>query len=239
MSIFAVHANWDNWVYLHPYSAGQCCVVDPSDAACVMAALEKTRLKLTHILITHHHADHIGGVAALKKACNCRIYSPDPKRIDGTDTDVEDGDSLVLGDWTITVMAAPGHTTTGVCYYCTCPAESPVLYAGDTLFACGCGRLFEGSAETMYRSLQRLAALPDESRLCPGHDYTEENVRFALTIELDNAALQKKLEFVQNQNRAGQLTVPSTLGEEKKMNPFLKATDWKSFTYLRKQKDVY
>ena len=210
MSIVAVHANWDNWVYLHPYSAGQCWGVDPSEAACVTAALAKKKLELTHILVTHHHADHIGGVAALQKRWDCKVYSPDSKRIDGTDTVVEDGDSLVLADWTITVMAAPGHTTTGVCYYCMCPAESPVLYAGDTLFACGCGRLFEGSAETMYRSLQRLAALPDQTRLCPGHNYTEENVRFALTLEPDNAALKQMLRFVRTQKEF----VPTTLGQE-------------------------
>lgn len=218
MNILAVNANGDNWVYVHPYSAGQCWVVDPADAACVTAALEKSKLELTHILVTHHHADHIGGVAALKKTWNCHIYSPDPKRIGGTDTVVEDGDLLVFGEWTITVLASPGHTTTGVCYYCTCPAESPVLYAGDTLFACGCGRLFEGSAETMYRSLLRLAALPDRTRLYPGHNYTEENVRFALTLEPDNAALKQMLHFVRTQKEF----TPTTLGQEKQCNPFLR-----------------
>ena len=240
LDITILPAFGDNYIYLAEYAPGVCFVVDPGDAGPALKELNRQGLQLTHVFATHHHADHIGGVGSLKKQCRCEVVGPDAKRIAALDTVVSDGDIIALGDMTIQCIATPGHTATSVCYYVTAASlAQPVLFTGDTLFICGCGRMFECGGETMYASLQKLTALDDGTLVYPGHDYTEENVRFALTIKLDNAALQKKLEFVQNQNRAGQLTVPSTLGEEKKMNPFLKATDWKSFTYLRKQKDVY
>lgn len=218
MRVITVKANWDNWVYIHPYQADRCWTVDPSDAATVLKSIADKGLCLTHILATHHHADHIGGIAALKKTFHCRVFSPDDRRIAGTDVRVKDGDVLKLGQWTVTVLAVPGHTTDSVCYYGTHPTEPPVLYSGDTLFSGGCGRAFECAPETLYHSLQRLAALPDETRIFPGHNYTEDNIRFALTLEPDRPALKKMIAAI----RAQSAFLPTTLKQEKLINPFLR-----------------
>jgi hydroxyacylglutathione hydrolase len=228
----------DNYIYLVEYSPGKCFVVDPGDAKPVFDALE--HLQLIHILTTHHHADHIGGVGTLKHKTGCKVIGPDDKRIAGLDTAMGDGDTTELGDVTIRCIGTPGHTTTSVCYFVTGGSlGSGVLFTGDTLFVCGCGRMFECDGETMFESLQKLAALPDETLIYPGHDYTEENIRFALTFEPDDKLLQEKLMIVQNQNRTGQPTVPSVLGKEKQVNPFLRAKDWQTFATLRRKKDVF
>jgi hydroxyacylglutathione hydrolase len=230
----------DNYIYLAEYAAGRCFAVDPGDSGPVLNELNRKELRLTHIFATHHHADHVGGIGSLKKRFGCQVIGPDAKRIAGLDTLAGDGDTIELGDMTVQFITTPGHTATSVCYYLTAASLSqPVLFTGDTLFVCGCGRMFECGGEMMYASLQKLAALSDDTLVYPGHDYTEENVRFALSFEPNNGALQKKLEGVQNQNKANEPTVPSTLAEEKKINPFLKATDWQSFTDLRQKKDVF
>jgi hydroxyacylglutathione hydrolase len=218
MSILSIQANFDNWIYVHPYQSGQCWIVDPSDAVPVMQLIDRKKLTATHIMITHHHGDHIAGIASLKKTYGCQVISPDKKRIPDTDILVSDRDTLVLGDWTITVLATPGHTTSTTCYYCTHLKEPPVLYSGDTLFSYGCGRLFEGSAETMYRSLKKLAALPEDTCVYPGHNYTEENVRFALSVEPNKEELKQLLACVQKQKDF----MPTTLRQEKQYNPFLR-----------------
>lgn len=230
----------DNYIYLAHYAAGKCVAVDPGDAGPVLKELNRQDLQLTHIFSTHHHADHVGGVGSLKKKFGCEVVGPDAKRITGLDRVAGDGDVIELGDITIQCIATPGHTATSVCYYVTAASlAQPVLFTGDTLFVCGCGRMLECGGETMYASLQKLTTLSDDTLVYPGHDYTEENVRFAMMFKPENEALQKKLAVVQNQNKTGQPTVPSILAEEKQLNPFLKATDWKTFAYLRKQKDVY
>jgi len=230
----------DNYIYLAEYALGMCFVVDPGDAGPVLKELNRTDLQLTHVLITHHHADHIGGVGLLKKQFGCEVVGPDAKRIAGLDTVAGDGDIIELGDVKIRCIAAPGHTATSVCYYVTDGSrQTPALFTGDTLFVCGCGRMFECGGETMFTSMQKLAALQGDTLVYPGHDYTEENVRFALTFDPDNEALRKKLALVENQNRTGQPTVPSTMAEEKRLNPFLKAADWQCFADLRQKKDVF
>ncbi|MEN8127306.1 MAG: hydroxyacylglutathione hydrolase [Planctomycetota bacterium] len=240
MNITILPAFGDNYIYLAEYAEGLCFVVDPGDANAVLSELKQRGLRLTHIFATHHHADHIGGVQQLKKQSHCEVVGPDAKRIGGLDTVMGDADTMGLGEVTIRCIAAPGHTATSVCYYVSGgPLTQPVLFTGDTLFVCGCGRMFECGGETMYGSLQKLAALADETRVYPGHDYTEENVRFALMFEPDNALLEEKLSLVQNQNRAGQPTGPSVLGEEKQLNPFLIAPDWQTFADLRRKKDAF
>jgi len=236
----------DNYIYLVESSPGRCFVVDPGEAEPVFDALENrvgTAPTLTHILTTHHHADHTGGVAALKQRTGCKVISPDAKRIAGLDRLVQDGELIKLGDLHIRCIATPGHTTTSMCYFVTGGSlGSGVLFTGDTLFVCGCGRLFECSGQTMFESLQKLAALPDKTLVYPGHDYTEENVRFAITLEPDNKPLQKKLSEVQTQNQRGHgppYKVGSMLGEEKRINPFLRAKDWQAFTSLRRKKDLF
>lgn len=240
LDITILPAFGDNYVYLAEYAAEKCFVVDPGDAGPVLKELNRRDLQLTHIFVTHHHADHVGGMARLKEQTGCQVVGPDAKRIAGLDRVAGDGDVCGLGDVTVQSIATPGHTATSVCYYVMAASLSqPVLFTGDTLFVCGCGRMFECGGETMYASLQKLAALADDTLIYPGHNYTEENVSFALTVEPDNKALRKKLEIVREQNRNGRPTVPSALEEEKQLNPFLKARDWQTFSNLRRKKDVF
>ena len=239
-SIEILTAFGDNYIYLVEYEPQSCFVVDPGDAEPVQAFIRQHNLKLTHILTTHHHSDHIGGIGELKKTSGCEIIGPDKQRIAGIDTFVQDGDVLEVGEMSIRCIATPGHTATEVCYYGTGKEfDTPVLFTGDTLFVCGCGRLFECDGETMFKSLQKLAGLPGETLIYPGHNYTGENLQFALTVEPDNDALKKKLNAVQQQNQHNRPTVPSTLANEKQLNPFLKALNWQEFAELRKKKDMF
>jgi hydroxyacylglutathione hydrolase len=243
----AVKACGDNWVYIHPYQNDRCWVVDPSEASCVLDVLAKKGLRPTHLLATHHHADHIGGIAALKKTFGCTVLSAEPHRIAQTDMCVKDGDTLKLGDWTITVLGTPGHTSGSVCYYAMHPAAGSMLYSGDTLFCFGCGRPFECSAETLYQSLKRLSTLPDDTLVCPGHDYTEENIRFALTLEPNRTELKQWLQSTPSQPHF----TPTTLAQEKQYNPFLRCDQETIrqavnrqepeavFTELRRRKDHF
>jgi len=239
-NITILSAFGDNYIYLLEYSPGRCFVVDPGDAKPVLNTLEYQKLQLTHILTTHHHTDHIGGVSKLEQKTDCEVIGPDNKRISGLDTVMSDGDTTELADVTVRCITTPGHTVSSVCYFVTGSSlGSGILFTGDTLFVCGCGRLFECNGQTMFGSLQKLAVLPDETLIYPGHNYTEENVRFALTFEPNSELLQKKLMLVRSQNRTGQPTVPSVLGDEKQLNPFLRAKDWQTFTTLRQKKDVF
>lgn len=230
----------DNYIYLLEYAAGKVIVVDPGDASVVTAALAGENMTLTHILATHHHADHIGGIGTLKRQFGCKVVSSDKKRIPETDITIKDSDTFMLETVNVQVIATPGHTQTGVCYYLTGPTlENPLLFTGDTLFVCGCGRLFECDGKTMYQSFEKLIALPNETLVYPGHDYTRENLRFALTLEPENKDLKQKLSAVDSLNRQKQPTVPATLEEEKQLNPFLRAVTWQQFAKLRRQKDSF
>lgn len=230
----------DNYIYLAKYAPGLCFAVDPGDATVVLKELARQNLKLSHILATHHHGDHIGGIDTLKRKTGCTVIGPDTKRIKSIDTVMGDEDTLDLDSVTIGCIATPGHTSTSVCYSVTDGLFSqPVLFTGDTLFTCGCGRVFECDGAVMYASLQKLAALPDKTLMYPGHDYTEENVQFALTFKPNNHDLQNKLKSVQEQIIRNQPTVPSTMKEEKELNPFLNAPDRQTFVELRRKKDVF
>ncbi len=240
VAIEIVEAFGDNYIYLVEYEPGLSFAVDPGDAGPVEAVLSQRNVKLTHILETHHHQDHIGGIAALKSQYGGEVLGPDSRRIPGIDRVIEDGGELALEPLSIRCIATPGHTTTSVCYYMTGEKlASPALFSGDTLFAYGCGRLFECDARTMHASLQTLAALPDETLVYPGHNYTEENLRFALTIEPEDQALREKCDEIHCQSQLGHATIPSTLAEEKLLNPFFKAQTWQQFADLRKKKDIF
>jgi hydroxyacylglutathione hydrolase len=240
IAIEILNAFGDNYIYVVEYGTGVCFAVDPGEAAPVESVVSQRNVELTHILATHHHFDHIGGIGELKKTYGCRVVGPDKQRISSIDTVVQDGDVIELGAMTVRCIATPGHTSTGICYFMTGqPLEVPVLFTGDTLFVCGCGRLFEGDANTMFTSLQKIAALPDETCIYPGHDYTAEDLQFALRYEPDNDALQKKLDEIHHNIRHGRPTVPSTLAEEKNLNPFLKANTWQKLADLRNKKDVF
>ena len=190
----------------------------------MLAALRSRGRDFDLILCTHHHGDHVGGNLALKEATGCRIVGPeaDRGRIPGLDQGVKEGDEVEVGSARLRVLETPGHTRGHISYYAP---EAKALFCGDTLFALGCGRLLEGDAPTMWASLTKLAGLPDDTRVYCGHEYTQSNARFALSVDPDNERLTARAKEVDRQRAAGAPTVPSTLGEEKAANPFLRAGD--------------
>ncbi len=213
----------DNYVYLiHDQATAATAVVDPAVAEPVLDALDRRGWRLTHILNTHHHHDHVGGNLALKAATGCTIVGnrADAARIPGIDLAVSEDDRVAVGDAVAEVIAVSGHTIGHIAYWL---AAEGVLFCGDTLFSLGCGRLFEGTPAEMWASLCKLRALPDATAVYCAHEYTETNARFALTVEPDNAALQVRAAEVAALRRAGRPTVPSLLGTEKAANPFLRA----------------
>lgn len=215
----------DNYIWLvrEPQS-GAVAVVDPAVAEPVMQALDQRGWKLTHILNTHHHGDHVGGNLALKQWSHCTIVGPkaDAARIPGIDVQVDDGDSYDFGKARAQVFFVPGHTRGHIAYWFK---DHDALFCGDTLFALGCGRLFEGTPQQMWTSLSKLRSLPDSTRVYCAHEYTQSNARFALTVDPSNAALKNRSGEIDRLRAAGQATVPSTMGLERATNPFLRADD--------------
>jgi len=213
----------DNYAYLLiDGETGEGAVVDCAEAAPVLAEARRQAMRLAAVLATHHHFDHVGGNPDLLAAVpDLRVYgsADDAPRIPGITHRVRHGDAVEVGRARGRVILIPAHTSGHVAYYF--PDEG-VVFTGDTLFAGGCGRLFEGDAAQMMASLARLAALPDDTRVYCGHEYTEKNLRFAATLEPGNRALREKLVAVEKLRRAGRPTIPSTIGEEKATNPFLR-----------------
>jgi hydroxyacylglutathione hydrolase len=215
----------DNYVYLlHDAASGMTAVVDPAVAEPVLAALAERGWTLTHILNTHHHGDHTGGNLALKQATGCTIVGnrADAARLPGLTVAVGEGDSVAVGTATAQVLEVSGHTVGHIAYWFP---ESQALFCGDTLFALGCGRMFEGDPQTFWASLSKLRGLPDATRVYCAHEYTLSNWRFAASVDPDNAALQTRGETIRDLRDRGLPTVPSMLGEEKATNPFLRADD--------------
>jgi hydroxyacylglutathione hydrolase len=213
----------DNYVYLiRDHGQGKVGVVDPSDAAPVIAALEEAGWTLTDIINTHHHNDHTGGNLELKAKYGATVTGPraDRDRIAGIDVEVGDGDTYRLGDAEARVFDTPGHTRGHITYWFP---ESKALFCGDTLFALGCGRLFEGTPRQMWTSLSKYRAVPDDTLVYCAHEYTQANARFAITVETDNARLAARAAAIDRLRAEGKRTVPSLLGEERATNPFLRA----------------
>jgi hydroxyacylglutathione hydrolase len=213
----------DNYVYLlHDPASRATAVVDPTEAAPVLAALDRHGWRLTHILNTHHHGDHTGGNLEIKAKTGALIVGPraDRERIPGIDVAVGDGDTYTVGTQTARVFDVPGHTRGHIAYWFP---DSRALFCGDTMFMMGCGRLFEGTPAQMWTSLLRLRQLPPDTRVYCAHEYTQSNARFALTVEPDNAALRERARLVDALRAANKPTVPATLGEEVATNPFLRA----------------
>lgn len=223
LEIEQIATRTDNYVYLvREPDHNVVGVIDPSDAAPVFAALERLGWTLTHILNTHHHNDHTGGNLELKEKFGCIVVGPlaDHDRIAGIDLDVADGDTYTFGAAEAKIFDTPGHTRGHIAFWFP---ESAALFCGDTLFALGCGRVFEGTFEQMWTSLGKLRALPDDTRVFCAHEYTQANAKFAISIEVDNQVLQERAKQIDDQRARGERTVPSLLGLEKATNPFLRA----------------
>ena len=215
----------DNYVYLlHDPRAGASGVVDPAVAEPVLGRLRELGRSLDWILVTHHHGDHTGGLAEVKAATGAHAVGPraDAARIPDLDVLVGEGDEVAFGSLAAWVIETPGHTSGHVSYWFP---EAEALFCGDTMFALGCGRLFEGDAPTMWRSLGKLAALPDATRVYCGHEYTQSNARFALAVDPDNEALRRRAAEVDAARAQGRPTIPTTIGREKATSPFLRAGD--------------
>lgn len=212
----------DNYGFLlHDPEAGITAAVDTPDAGAIRAALDAEGWTLTHILNTHHHGDHAGGNLELKRLTGCRIIGPraDAGRIPGIDVEVGDGEEFLLGAHRVEVYDTPGHTRGHIVYRLP---EDRIAFVGDTLFAMGCGRLFEGSAAQMWSSLQKILAWPDDTRIYCAHEYTQANARFALSVEPDNRDLVDRARRVDELRALGLPTVPTNLALEKATNPFLR-----------------
>jgi hydroxyacylglutathione hydrolase len=243
----------DNYVYvLNDVEFGSAAVVDPAEAGPVFEELDRHGWRLDYILNTHHHSDHVGGNLELKQGTGCRILgaAADAARIPGIDRGLVDGDEFVLGGNRAEVIEVAGHTGGHIAYWF---ADQDALFCGDTLFGLGCGRLFEGTAEQMWASLDKIRRLPPSTRIYCAHEYTRANGRFARTVEPGNAELLRRLAEVDELRADGQPTVPSTLAEELATNPFLRpeipeirerlglqdAENWKVFARLREMKDGF
>ncbi|WP_028237840.1 hydroxyacylglutathione hydrolase [Stutzerimonas azotifigens] len=223
LQIEALPAFTDNYIWLlKDNERRQCVAVDPGDAAPVLAWLDShPGWRLSDILVTHHHHDHVGGVAALKQATGATVYGPAREKIPARDVALDDGQRIEVLGCRLEVIEVPGHTLGHIAYFHP-DHERPWLLCGDTLFAGGCGRLFEGTAEQMHHSLQRLAALPAETRVYCTHEYTQGNLRFARAVEPGNRALAQRAEEVSRLREAGAITLPSDLALERETNPFLR-----------------
>jgi hydroxyacylglutathione hydrolase len=208
----------DNYVYLL-VDSDSAAVVDPTEAEGVLSLSHELDVRLSLVILTHHHNDHTGGCSELKRR-GCTIVGPDDSRISPLDERVADGDRVAVGNGTLQVISVPGHTRSHLAYY---SSEDAILFTGDTLFACGCGRLFEGTADEMWSSMKKLRGLPEDTAVYCGHDYTLDNVEFALHIEPDNPNIKKRLKETRDLVRAGLPTVPSSIAIEKATNPFLRA----------------
>lgn len=213
----------DNYgVLIHDPETGATAAIDAPDAQDLLAALEETGWTLSDILVTHHHFDHTAGIEAVKRKTGCTVTGParEAGSIPGLDVEVKEGDTVEVGGAQATVIDTPGHTRGHISYYFP---DDAAVFVGDTLFSVGCGKLLEGDAPTMWSSLKKLAALPPETTVYCGHEYTDANCRFALTVEPENEALKKRAKEAAENAAKGAPSLPTTIGQELETNPFLRA----------------
>ena len=221
MYLIPVSAFADNYLWLL-HDGKRALVVDPGDAEPVLRALQASRLQLESILVTHHHADHTGGVDALRKATGATVYGPATERIPAPFEPLREGDRVATLGLDFRVLDVPGHTAGHIAFYTPDMNGQPLLFCGDTLFSGGCGRLFEGTPAQMLASLDKLAALPRATRVCCAHEYTLANLNFALAVEPDNAAVAAYAQHCRQLREQGKPTLPSSIGQEVLVNPFLR-----------------
>ena len=229
----------DNYVWLvHDPASGETMVVDPAVAEPVLAEADKRGWRITQIWNTHWHPDHTGGNGEIKAATACKVTGPaaEAGRIPTLDRLVGEGDTVRIGDLEAQVLDMPAHTAGHIAYYLP---DEEVIFVGDTLFAMGCGRLFEGTAAQMYANMQRLAQLPPDTKAYCAHEYTLSNGRFAVVAEPDNEALRSRMADVEAARAAGEATVPTTIGLERATNPFMRAASAEELASRRQAKDQF
>ncbi|GGO94224.1 hydroxyacylglutathione hydrolase [Stakelama pacifica] len=229
----------DNYVWLmHDPASDETIVIDPAVAEPVLDETKARGWRITAIWNTHWHPDHTGGNQAIRDATGCTIIAPaaEAERIPTADRLVGEGDSVAIGDHVATVMEVPAHTAGHIAYHL---AGDGVIFVGDTLFAMGCGRLFEGTAEQMFANMQRLAQLPDATQVYCAHEYTQSNGRFALVAEPENLAIKQRMIDVNTRRAAGEATIPTTIGLERETNPFLRAASAEQLAERRNAKDSF
>lgn len=239
LEIVRIPARADNYIWLvHDPDSGATAVVDPADAAPVMAEADKRGWRIDAIWNTHWHGDHTGGNAEIKAATGAMVTAPkgDADKIPTADRLVGEGDVVRLGAHTAVVMDVPAHTGGHIAYHL---AQDAAVFVGDTLFAMGCGRLFEGTPEQMFDNMQRLSALPADTRVYCAHEYTQSNGRYARVAEPDNAAIAERMEQVDRARAAGEATVPTTIALERATNPFMRATSVEQLADRRAAKDSF
>lgn len=226
-TIHPIPAFTDNYIWAAcEADSRQICVVDPGDAQPVIDYLQGNDLQLSDILITHHHPDHTGGIQELVNRYSCRVIGPGSSGIKGISEFVSEGDSITLFGQNFSVIEVPGHTLDHIAYYCRDENQiEPILFCGDTLFAAGCGRLFEGTPEMMHRSLGKLSTLSASTRVYCTHEYTLANLQFAIAADAENAALIERIESEKAKRTAKQPTLPSSIGLELATNPFLRCKE--------------
>lgn len=238
LSVSAVPVLSDNYVWLiHDAESGETAAVDPSVADPVLAAAESQGLRITQVLNTHWHPDHTGGNDAIRDATGCTITGPaEAERVSKMDRVVSEGDRVSVGGSEAVVWDIPAHTAGHIAYYFE---EEGMIFVGDTMFAMGCGRLFEGTAEQMHANMQRIAGLPDNVRIYCGHEYTLANARFAAHVDPGNQDVARRLERTAALREAGQITLPTTVVEERATNPFVRVGTVQEFARLRTEKDSF
>ena len=238
LTVSAVPVLSDNYVWLiTDPDTRETAAVDPSVAEPVLAAVEAAGLRLTQVLNTHWHPDHTGGNEAIKVGTGCTITAPaEAERVSKIDRVVAEGDRVKVAGAEAIVWDIPAHTSGHIAYYFT---DEGMIFVGDTMFAMGCGRLFEGNAEQMYANMQRIASLPDDVRIYCGHEYTLSNARFAAHADPENEAVKQRMAQVEQLRERGEITLPTTVAEERATNPFVRAGSVEEFARLRAAKDSF
>ncbi len=240
MRVVAVPCLKDNYAYL-VIDRERAAVVDPGEAAPVLAAAEREGVTIEAVWATHHHHDHVGGVAGLKQAiADLRVvaHATDAAKFAGATELLADGDATTLGSIRATAIHNPGHTLGAISFYIE-EADGGAVFTGDTLFSAGCGRLFEGTAAMMHASLVKLASLPAETRVFFGHEYTEANLRFAMHAAPHDADVRARADDVRALRARSEYSTPSTIAIERATNPFVRAPDVETFAALRSAKDTF